>query len=197
MEPCHLFLDPHLSSARVGLGSGRICLKAELLFPTQATEFIIISVESRRSFSTGAGGGGGTGGCLSKSQPSLASPSPSVKWGHNHHPACLPGFFLRSKQEGGSWRARRRGGALLGPGSFVQHPSIPASLLWAFSQGQHRGAWWSAALPRPAPSPASSFPRSPLSATDPRRSSTAASLSHTQSPPARRPARGLWEPRWV
>lgn len=217
MEPWHLFLDPQPSSAGVDLGRGRICSNAELLLPDQAAEFLFLSVESRRSFSAGAGGGGGTGRCLNKSQPSLASPSPSVKWGHNHHPVCLPGLFLRSRGEGGSRReegegsgggvgvegrragsrGRRPAGAWFTPGSLAQHPSIPASLPWAFSQGQYHEAWRSAALPRPAHSPASSIPRSPLSATDPRRSSTAARLSHTQSPPARHPARGLWEPRRV
>lgn len=187
-------------------GSARRQSSCSLVRP----QSLSLSVESRRSFSTGAGGGGGTGGCLSKSQPSLASPSPSVKWGHNHHPACLPGFFSRSKEEGRSRREEGEGaGGWNGGGvkegweqreeasCWVLVPSLPASQLWAFSQGQHRGAWRGAALPRPAHSPASSFPRSTLSATDPRRSSMAARLSHTQSPPARRPARGLWEPRRV
>lgn len=62
-----------LSGPSPQLGSGgswqwQDLLKAELLFPTQATGFIIISV-SLGKLSTGAGGGG-TGGCLSKSQPS-------------------------------------------------------------------------------------------------------------------------------
>ena len=67
----------------------------------------------------------------------------------------------------------------LGPASLSLPVSLPQRIL---GSGQGQGRCAPAALPPPPALPVSPFPRSLLSATDPRRSFTAARLGHTRRP---------------